>query len=126
MTESEVRSFFTDYSAAFLQTEVQIAAFYGAPCMTARQGVVHLNSTRRDVHAFFAEVLRQYRAQGSTQGEMRSLESTPLGANSVAATITWAYKSATDRVLWESTFTYSLYKGPDGWKILLQTMHDAA
>lgn len=126
MTDAEVRSFFTAYGAAFLETEDAIAAFYGAPCMTARQGVVHLNPTPGDVHAFFGAVLRQYRAQGCTQGEMRRLEWMPLGANSVAATITWAYKNAADRMLWESTFTYQLYKGPDGWKILLQTMHDAS
>ncbi len=63
MTDAEVRSFFADYGAAFLETEDAIAAFYGAPCMTARQGVVHLNATPAAVHAFFADVLRQYRAQ---------------------------------------------------------------
>lgn len=126
MTDADVRSFFTAYGDAFLETEDAIATFYGVPCMTAREGVLHLNSTPGDVHAFFAEVLRQYRSHGCTKGEMRRLESTPLGANSVAVTITWAYKDATDRVLWESTFTYQLYKGPDGWKIILQTMHDAS
>jgi hypothetical protein len=90
MTDAEVRSFFTAYGAAFLETENAIAAFYGAPCMTARQGVVHLNPTPGDVHAFFGAVLSQYRAQGCTQGEMRRLEWIPLGANSVATTITWA------------------------------------
>ena len=54
---------------------------------------------------------------------MRRFESTALGANAVAVTITWAYMDAADRVLWESTFTYQLYNGADGWKILLQTMH---
>lgn len=125
MTESELRTFFADYGASFLQTEVEIAAFYGAPCMTARQGIVHLHATRPQVHAFFAEVLRRYRAQGSAQGEMRRFKSVPLGANSVAATITWAYKNTVGHILWESTFTYNLYKGPEGWKILLQTMHDS-
>ena len=51
---------------------------------------------------------------------------TLLGANSVATTITWAYMNAADRVLSESTFTYQLYNGPDGWKILLQATHDAS
>ena len=125
MTESELRTFFTDYGASFLQTEVEIAAFYGAPCLTARQGLVHLHATRPQVQAFFAEVLRRYRAQGSAQGEMRSFKSLSLGANSVAATITWAYKNATGQILWESTFTYNLYKGSEGWRILLQTMHDS-
>jgi hypothetical protein len=37
MAESEVRSCFEDYGSAFLKTEVAIAAFFGAPCMTARQ-----------------------------------------------------------------------------------------
>lgn len=63
ITDAEVRSFFAAYGAAFLETEDAIAAFYGAPCMTARQGVVHLNATPADVHAFFGAVLRQYRAR---------------------------------------------------------------
>jgi len=126
MTESDLRSFFADYGASFLRTEVEIAAFYQVPCVTARQGTVHLSATRPEVHTFFANVLRHYRAQGSTQGEMRRFEWASLGANAVAATITWAYKNPTGQTLWESTFTYNLYRGPEGWKILLQTMHDAA
>src|SRR4051812_4001740 len=108
MTESELRSFFADYGTSFLETEVQIAAFYGAPCMTARQGIVHLHGTRDHVQAFFAEVLRRYRAQGSTQGDIRSFKSVPLGANSIMTTVTWAYKNAAGQILWEFTFTYNL------------------
>src|SRR4051794_16136883 len=59
MTETELRSFFADYGTRFLQTEVEIAAFYGAPCMTARQGIVHVHATRDHIQAFFAEVLRR-------------------------------------------------------------------
>ncbi len=125
MTEAELRSFFSAYGASFLQTEAEVAAFYSAPCITARQSTVHLSTTRPEIQAFFAQVLRHYRAQGSTQGEMRRFEWVPLGVNSIAATITWAYKNATGQLLWESTFTYNLYKGADGWKILVQTMHDA-
>ncbi|HEX7632468.1 MAG TPA: hypothetical protein VF388_10065 [Lacunisphaera sp.] len=126
MTESELRSFFADYGASFLKTEVEVASFYHVPCLTARQGKVQLNATRSECEAFFAQVLRQYRAMGSAQGEMRSLKSESHGANSTVAIITWAYKNATGQVLWESTFTYTLYKGAEGWKILLQAMHDAA
>ena len=62
---------------------------------------VHLSTTRPEIQAFFAQVLRHYRAQGSTQGEMRRFEWVPLGVNSIAATITWAYKNATGQLLWE-------------------------
>ena len=57
---------------------------------------------------------------------MRRFACVNLGANAIAATITWAYKDAAGRVLWEWTFTYNLYQGQEGWKILLQTQHDAA
>ena len=126
MTETEIRLFFENYGASFLKTGVEIAQFYNAPCITARQGAVRLNGSREDVQAFFGEVLRRYREQGSTQGEMRQFAWVALGSNAIAATITWAYKDAAGRVLWESTFTYNLCKGPEGWKILLQTQHDAA
>jgi len=44
MTESELRAFFADYGAAFLQSEAEISEFYNAPCITAHQGAVRLNS----------------------------------------------------------------------------------
>ena len=126
MTETELRSFFNDYAMSFVQTEVEVAQFYHAPCLTARQGAVRLNATRQDTQAFFGEVLRRYREQGSTQGDMRSFNWHSVGVNSIAATITWAYKDGAGRVIWESTFTYNLFKTSESWKILLQTQHDAA
>ena len=126
MAESELRPFFENYGAAFTQTGSDIAAFYHSPCMTARQGVVRLNPTRAEVTAFFDAVLQQYQAQGITRGDLQRFSSMPLGANSIAATITWHYKNASGDVLWEATFTYNLYRGADGWKILLQTLHDNA
>jgi hypothetical protein len=52
------------------------------------------------------------------------LESQVLGANSVLATVRWAYKDASGKTLWEWTFSYNLYKSSGAWKILLQTLHD--
>src|SRR5690349_9491425 len=101
MTESELRAFFADYGAAFLQSEAEIAEFYNAPCITARQGAVRLNTTRQDVRLFFGEMLRGYRAHGAVQGDLRNLTWMSLGANATAATVTWAYKNAADQLLWE-------------------------
>lgn len=126
MTESELREFFDRYGASFTQTAADVAEFYQAPSMTARQGQVRLNATREDVTAFFDAVLQQYRAQGVTQGDMLHFAWTPLGVRAIAATITWSYKDSTDQTRWEWTFTYNLYHGADGWKILVQTLHDAA
>lgn len=126
MTEAELRTFFDAYSASFLQTEVEVAEFFCTPCITARNGKVQLSATRQDVHAFWAHVLHYYREMGATQGEMRSFSWVPLGANSVAATIAWSYKNVAGEQLWASTFTYNLFKTADGWKILMQTMHDSA
>jgi hypothetical protein len=126
MNDSELRSFFQSYGDAFLGTPADIAAFYATPCITARQGQVRLNLTRADVEAFFTDALARYRAQGSAAGDIKTFASTPLGANSIAATIKWAYKDSSGSVLWEWTFTYNLYRESDGWKILLQTLHDAA
>lgn len=126
MTETELRTFFENYGAAFTQTAHDIAAFYHAPCMTARQGAVRMNATRQDVTAFFAAVLQQYQAQGITRGELQRFSMMSLGVNAIAATVTWHYKNAHGDLLWEGTFTYTLYRGPDGWKILLQCLHDVA
>jgi hypothetical protein len=126
MNDSELRSFFQSYGDAFLGTPADIADFYAAPCITARQGQVRLNVTQEDVEAFFTDVLTGYRAQGGAGGEIKTFASTRLGVNSIAATIEWAYKDSLGSVLWEWTFTYNLYRGSDGWKILLQTLHDAA
>ena len=53
--------------------------------------VPRLNITRKDAEAFFGPVLEKYRAQGFARAEMVSLESRPLGINSVLATL--RYKS---------------------------------
>lgn len=124
MSEAELRTFFDGYGAAFTHTASDIAAFYHAPCMTARQGVVRWNATQRDVTAFFDAVLQQYQAQGITRGDLKHFSSMALDINSSVVTITWHYKNAAGDVLWEGTFTYNLYRGADGWKILLQTLHD--
>ena len=126
MNDSELRSFFESYGDAFLRSPADIADFYAAPCITARQGQVRLNATRADVEAFFTDVLAGYRALGGAGGEIKTLASTPLGTSSIAATVKWAYNDSSGSVLWEWTFTYNLYRGRDGWKILLQTLHDAA
>ncbi len=126
MTESQLRSFFDAYGASFVESEVEIAEFYNAPCITARQGNVRLNATRQEVREFFGDVLQRYRSQGISQGDMRSFSWVSLGTNAIAATIAWEYRNADAQPLFEWTFTYNLYNGPEGWKILMQTMHDAA
>lgn len=39
-------------------------------------------------------------------------------------TVRWIYRGANGETLWESTFSYNLYRSQAAWKILLQTMHD--
>lgn len=125
MTPLEIRQFFEEYGASFTQSEVEVAHFYNVPCITARMGAVRLNATRQDIEAFFADVLHKYREQGFTHGDFVTLSTAALGANAALVTNRWAYRNAQGAILWEWTFTYNLYKGPSGWKILLQTMHDA-
>ena len=120
----EMTSFFSAYRDAFSKGPAAIADFYAEPCVTARTGTVRVNATRKQTQVIFADIDRRYRAKGFTHGEMLSLEAKPLGANSVLATVHWAYKGAAGTTLWETTFSYNLYRYERGWKILLQTMHD--
>ena len=101
-----------------------IASFYAEPCVTARAGVVRVNASHADTTALFTEVDKQYRARGFTQADYVILHKHGLGANSVMATIRWTYKDATGAAIWETTFSYNLYRRSGSWKILLQTMHD--
>jgi hypothetical protein len=64
----EFRKFFDAYKASFSEGPAQIAAFYSEPCLTARMGVVRVNATLKETEALFAEVDRQYRAKGFTNG----------------------------------------------------------
>lgn len=123
---SEVRSFFEDYGDAFTKGATVIATFYGEPCITARGGNVRVNATRKDCEAFFATVDRTYRERGFRSGRMLSFAEQFVGANSALATIAWAYDDSRGKTLWESTFTYTLYRFGREWKILLQVMHDDA
>ena len=121
----DLRKFFQAYDVAFTKGPSSIAEFYYEPCIAARMAVARLNSTRKDTEAFFGPVLEKYRAQGFVRADIVSFESQPLGKNSVLVTIRWAYKDASDKTLWEWSFSYNLYKSNGGWKILLQTMHDS-
>ena len=85
---------------------------------------MRINTTHADTTALFGEVDRQYRARGYTHADYEVLESRSLGANSVFATIRWAYSDAAGATIWQTTFAYNLYKRDNAWKILLQTMHD--
>jgi NTF2-like protein (DUF6841) len=120
----EFKAFFDAYRDSFVEGPPAIATFYSEPCVTARAGVVRVNHTHADTTALFAEVDRQYRARGFTHADYEVLESRSLGANSVCATICWSYKGADGATIWQTTFTYNLYKRVGAWKILVQTMHD--
>ncbi|MGQ0545300.1 MAG: hypothetical protein ACT4P3_08215 [Betaproteobacteria bacterium] len=121
---SEIRDFFEAYGGSFAKGAAAIAAFYGEPCITARAGTVRLNTTRKDTESFFAGVDANYRDRGFRQGAMLSFAEQSLGVNSAVATIRWAYRDGAGETLWESTFSYNLYRQGGNWRILLQTMHD--
>ncbi len=122
---AEVTAFIEAYRDSFSQGPRAIAGFYSEPCVTARMGVVRVNPTRNDTESLFAEVDEKYRAAGFTYGDILALDVQPLGSASALATVRWAYKGVRDDTLWETTFSYNLYRRDGAWKILLQTMHDA-
>ncbi len=126
MASVDLRSFFDSYGDAFTRDAGDIALFYNVPCITARAGNIRMNSSEQEVEAFFTGVLTKYREQGNTHGVILSITTTDMGQNAVSATVRWAYKNARSETLWESTFSYTVYNGPKGWKILAQTMHDEA
>ena len=92
--------------------------------MTARGGTVRVNATHADTTAIMTAVDQQYRARGFTHGVYELLEARGAGANAAIATVHWSYKNADDHTLWQTTFTYNLYRRTSGWKILVQTMHN--
>ena len=121
----DLKAFFDRYNASFGEGPAAIADFYFEPCITARMGQSRLNATRKDTEEFFGQALGKYRGQGFHHGKILGFESRPIGANSALATIQWSYNDASGKSLWQSTFSYNLYKSNGAWKILLQTMHDA-
>ena len=122
---AELKSFFDDYRASFVDGPAAIAAFYAEPCMTARAGVTRVNPSLQDTTTLFAEVDKQYRVRGLTHADYEVLDTKELGANSTLVTLRWSYKNSDDSTLWQTVFSYNLYRKPSaGLKILLQTMHD--
>jgi|GraSoi2013_100cm_1033763.scaffolds.fasta_scaffold254405_1 hypothetical protein len=124
--KQELIEFFDAYTVSFEESAASIAAFYSEPCITARGGNVRANGSNSDIIEFFGAVLTQYRARGLKRGDYDMLELRSLGSNSAFATIHWRYRNDEGHVLWESIFSYNLYKRGGVWKILLQTMHDDA
>jgi len=123
--QEDVKQFFEAYRDAFSREPRAVAEFYSAPCLIARMGSVRLNATREDVESLFADIDAKYRSRGFTHAAILAQDIQQLGANSVLATVHWAYMGAQDQTLWEAIFSYNLYKCEDGLKILLLTLHDA-
>jgi hypothetical protein len=121
----DVNKFIEAYRDSFSQGPSAIAKFYSEPCVTARAGVVRVSPTLKDTERLFAEVDQKYRARGFTHGAIVSLDIRQLGANSALATVHWAYKGLREETIWETTFSYNLYRREGAWKILVQTMHDS-
>jgi hypothetical protein len=121
----EITKLIHAYGDAFRLGPSAIAEFYWEPCVTVRMGVVRVNQTREDTERLFAEVDASYRARGFTYGEPLAIDVQPLGANSVLATVQWAYNGACAELLWKTTFSYNLHRRDGAWKILVQTMHDS-
>ena len=122
--QEELERFFDAYLKCWVKGPDAIAQCYSEPCLTARNGVLRVNPSRADTASLFAEVDRQYRSRGYTQGERLSLDWRSPGANCALATIRWAYQSTSGETLWETTFSYNLIKQNGDWKIYVQTMHD--
>jgi hypothetical protein len=88
-------------------------------------GVVRVNSARKDTEQLFAQIDENYRTKGFTHADILGLDIQSLGSNSALATVRWAYKGARGETLWETTFSYNLYRRDGSWKILLLTTHDS-
>jgi hypothetical protein len=124
MAMQDLKAFFETYRDSFPKGAAAVAAFYSEPCITARSGVVRVYHSIADITALFGDVDKQYRDRGYTHADCVSFESRTLGANSALATIRWAYKGPDEKTIWETTFSYNVYRHGGGWKILVQTMHD--
>jgi hypothetical protein len=122
--QAEVKALFDAYRDAFVEAPAAAAAFYSEPCVTARLGTVRVHPSHADIAALFAEVDMQYRNLGYTHTDYVSFNWLSLGTNSALITMLWAYKDHDARTIWETTFSYNLYKRKGAWKILVQTMHD--
>jgi NTF2-like protein (DUF6841) len=120
----DARVFLDAYRDSFAKGPAAIASFYAEPCVTARMGSVRINISQSDTAALFSEVDKQYRARGYTHADYDLSDVRNLGVNAALVTARWSYKGADRQVIWRATFTYNLYKREEGWKILLQTMHD--
>jgi len=120
----EIEQFIKAYGNSFSQGARVVCGFYSEPCVTARAGVVRVNQTRSDLELLFEKLDKDYRARGFTHGALVSMEVKPLGSNSALATVRWAYKNDREETVWETTFSYNLYRREGAWKILVQTMHD--
>ena len=123
--QDAVKRFFETYREAFSRGASAVAELYSEPCVTVRMGVVRVNATRKDTESLFAEIEKNYRAKGFTHSDVLTLKAQSLGSTSALATVQWAYKNRKNETLWETTFSYNLYRPDGAWKILVLTMHEA-
>jgi hypothetical protein len=122
--QPDLTSFFDAYRDSFPRGPAAIASFYAEPSIAARAGVVRVSTSHGEMAALMSAVDQQYRSRGFTHATYEVSDVRGLGANSALATLRWTYRNATGDALWQTTFSYNLYRRENGWKILVQTMHD--
>jgi hypothetical protein len=120
----DLKAFFDAYRDSFPKGPEAVAAFYSQPCVTARAGIVRVHSSSSDITLLFEAVDKQYRDRGYTHAECSSFDCESLGANSALVMVRWAYKGPDEQTIWETTFSFNVYRRDGTWRILVQTVHD--
>ncbi len=123
--EIVVKTFLDRYVAAFeTRDPTKVAAFYNVPCLSVRpNGEVHVFCSNDELHAFFAQVLDTYAADGMATFVPINPTKFDLGRNCTKLTCRWQMKRSDSSLIREWQQTYLFQSCSEGWCIVTSIFH---
>lgn len=120
ISESSVKAFLGEYIAAFNSLNgARIAALYNLPSVSLRlDGAAHNFASLNETEEFLANLASTYHAEGCRDYRYENLAITPIGSNSVLASLNWHMQRADGSALRHWRHSYILTNTASGLRIL--------
>ena len=126
MTASAVLETLRQYGTAFSAGHpAQAASYYDEPSTILAAGHTLVLPTRRDTEELFVKMLADLRARHFARAEYEQLQTRPLSKTlAIASGVAVPYQ-ADGSELERAGVTYLLRLTPEGWRIVVLTLHDS-
>jgi ketosteroid isomerase-like protein len=127
MTENEevITQTYTNYVQAFQTLNARaVHSYCHVPCMLISPQGVRVMTTSTEIEALFARLLEDLKARSYARSEVTDLYVRQMSETIAFLSVSRVRYKTDGQELERLGETYTFRKTPDGWKIVVATMHD--